>query len=67
MLEKNGKWWGASCDSCSHSEEIEEYSFQDAIDRLKDLGWIITKKLGKWFHKCPSCQVGAVDDYDDVS
>lgn len=67
MLEKNGRWWIASCDSCSHYEDIEEYSFQDAIDKLKDLGWLITKKLGEWFHKCPSCQAGAADDFEDVS
>lgn len=69
MLEKSGCWWLASCDFCSHYADVEEYSFQDAIDAIKKAGWKVFKKMNEWFHKCPACQGtnDGADDYEDVT
>lgn len=46
----------ASCDHCSHTDELSADSFQEAVDEIKEDGWLITKPSGQWDHMCPSCR-----------
>lgn len=53
-VERNRKYTGLSCDSCSEAtEEFED--FNELIDSSKSLGWQITREQGEWVHTCPAC------------
>lgn len=56
MIERapvSGYW--ASCDFCSHEEEVDVQTFGEAICDLKEFGWTIRKNGDEWTHRCPGC------------
>lgn len=66
MLEKDGNYFTAQCDFCSHIAETDCDDWHSAIEQLKLNGWNVFKKMGEWFHRCDACETGA-DAFDDVS
>lgn len=67
MIEKGGGTYVVECDFCSNYFDTEEHDWVEAIRRLKDAGWKITKKNDEWLHQCDACQGGSVSDFEDVS
>lgn len=48
-------YYEASCDGCSDGERVEAESFNDALDKLKDMGWTARSLGGEWHHFCAAC------------
>jgi len=58
MLEYNNDKEEATvtCEECGKYEILSHYSFQEAVARIKELGWSIRLEEGLWAHYCPECQ-----------
>lgn len=54
--------WLAECDtgdsrSCEGAVNIDDLSFKEAVDKLKEFGWQIFKNSkGEWTHRCQICK-----------
>lgn len=54
-IERNAFGFTASCDSCSHSQDIDTEFFEEAVNTIKREGWNIRRIRGAYEHSCPSC------------
>ena len=46
------------CDGpkCNESEDLDADEWQDGIDQMKELGWLIKLYEDVWYHLCPECK-----------
>lgn len=46
------------CDGlrCNESLDTATYNFTNALDRMREAGWITTNRGGSWEHFCAACQ-----------
>lgn len=44
------------CDTCGDSLDTGESEFGDALQSLRDEGWIARKNFNEWSHECNPCQ-----------
>ena len=40
------------CDGCGTEEETHTPNFTQALNHIKDLGWIVRNEMGEWHHYC---------------
>ncbi len=52
------------CDGCSESEEVggARDSFQEAVEAIKEMGWLIVHIEDEWKHFCVACREDMNDD-----
>lgn len=46
----------AKCDRCAKKHHFQgRMTFHGIVQRIKEMGWSITKKPNGWGHYCPEC------------
>lgn len=53
--------WIVECDTgdsthCEGALDIEEKTFSEAVERIKEVGWQIYKDGREWKHRCQVCK-----------
>lgn len=53
--------WVVDCDTgdsthCEGALDIEDRTFSEAVERIKECGWQIYKDGREWKHRCPICR-----------
>lgn len=56
MLSKNKNGISFSCDSCPDGIETDTDEFDEAMDFLREQGWVARKSGNTWQHLCPACK-----------
>jgi N-acyl-L-homoserine lactone synthetase len=68
-LEFYGISYVAECDFCAETFDTDkdhDEGFQAAVQAMKREGWKIYKEDQDWRHKCPCCQEGNADGFDNL-
>jgi hypothetical protein len=55
MIDKEYNQYVLACDICNY--EVKYFDlFQEAVDYIKENGWLSRKLDGEWMDICPECQ-----------